>query len=173
MTQTCISFATAIVQILQMIEAPAKVAESSDATKILTKDSTKPLPAPAAKRLILSNEKGLRRENPDWAAVETVILQLDPGRGNSFCILERPSRGFVQALHGFNGCHLEWHEGNQHWRGAYPGGSSKRFELKKHDCVNQGEYRDLLPVEEVVESFLALYRSTEKPAWLDWRSIEI
>lgn len=131
------------------------------------------MPAPAAKRLILSNEKGLRMENPDWAVVENVILQIDSGRGNSFCILEDPSRGFVQALHGFNGYHLEWREGSQHRRGAYPGGSTKQFELKKHDHVNQGEYRDLLPIEEVVESFLAFFRSAEKPEWLDWRLIEL
>ncbi len=173
MTEVGTSFPTAIVQNLQMIETPERVAESSGATKLLTEDSTIPLPAPAEKRLILSNEKGLRMENPDWATVETVILQIDPGRGNSFCILESPRRGFVQALHGFNGYHLEWHEGNQHWRGAFPGGSNKRFELKKHDRVSPGEYRDLLPVEEVIESFLAFYRSTGKPAWLVWRSIEI
>ncbi|MDF1658768.1 MAG: hypothetical protein P1U58_14230 [Verrucomicrobiales bacterium] len=152
---------------------PEKVAGSSDPNNILTEDSTKPLPAPAEKRLMLSNEKGLRKENPDWAEVEAVILQIDPGHGNSFCILESPRRGFVQALRGFNGYHLEWHEGSQHWRGAFPGGSGKRIELKKHDHVSQGEYRDLLPVEEVLESFLAFYRSAEKPAWLIWRSIEI
>ena len=173
MTEIGISFPTAIVQNLQMTEVPVRIAESRGATKVLTGESTKPLPAPAPKRLILSNEEGRRIENPEWDTVETVILQIDPGHGNSFCILKSPSRGFVQALHGFNGYHLEWHEGYQHWRGSYPGGSSKRFELKKHDHVNQGEYRDLLPVEEVIESFQAFYRSTEKPGWLDWRSIEI
>jgi hypothetical protein len=108
-----------------MASVPETIPERRDVAEVLIEDSTKPLPAPAHKRLILSNEEGLRLENPDWATVETVIQQIDPGRGNSFCILENPHRGFIQALHGFNGYHLEWHEGEpgnpgsyQHLRGA-------------------------------------------------------
>lgn len=149
-------------------------------TGILTKCSLLPSPAPFHKLLILSNEAGLRLKNPAWPMVENAIRGMNPGRGNSFCALENPDRGFVQALCGFNGYHLEWHEGQtgdpgsyQHLRGAYPGGSTKSIELKKHDRMSRGEYRDLLPLEEVIETFLAFYRSAEKPGWLTWRLIEI
>ncbi len=179
MTEIGISSSDLFVEITLMTNASEIITDRRDVTRVLIKESTKPSPAPVHKRLILSNEEGLRLENPDWTTVETVICQIDCGRGNSFCILENPQRGFVQALHGFNGYHLEWHEGKpdnpdnfQHLRGAYPGGSTKNFELKKSDRLSQGEYRDLLPVEEVIEAFLAFYRSTRKPAWLTWRSIE-
>lgn len=45
--------------------------------------------------------------------------------------------------------------------------------MKKRDRVSEGEYRDLMPVEEVVDCFQAFYRGAEKPVWLVWRMIEI
>lgn len=166
-----------MVQNANMIETLERVGERRDAAKILIKDLAKTLAAPADKRLILSSEGRPRIENPDWNSVEIAIQQIDPGHGNSFCILENPDRGFVQALCGFNGYHLEWSEGNsgcqQHWRASFPGASAKRVELKKHDRVSGGEYGDLLPIEEVIDTFKAYYRSTEKPAWLTWRPVEL
>lgn len=137
-------------------------------------------PAPHRNRLIISNEGGLRKKGPTWRLVETVVSEIDPGRGNSFCVLEDIDGDYVQALRGFNGYHLEWHEAAlgvtgsfQQYRAGYLGGSEKSFELKKHDHLSQGEFRDLLPVEEVVDAFRAFYNGAGRPGWLDWRLIDV
>lgn len=179
MTEREVSLEGVLTEVSLMTNSMQTFPDCRDSTRILIEDSTKPLPAPAQKRLILSNEMGIRVENPEWEIIEAVIHQMNPGRGNSFCILEDPRRGFVQALHGFNGYHLEWNEGSsgspgphQLLRGAYPGGSTKSIELKKNDRISAGEYRDLLPIEEVIDVFLAFYRSKGKPEWLTWRPID-
>jgi len=176
MTAGGVSFVGGLIEIASMIENLRDILERRGAKRILIKGQQTPSPSDMC--LILSNEEGLRLENPEWAIVANVIGGLDPGHGNSFCIMEIPRRGYVQVLRGFNGYHVEWREGRrgnpgncQHWRGAFPGGSTKPFELKKHDHISAGEHRDLLPIEEVLECFSAFYRSAEKPDWLTWRTI--
>ena len=130
--------------------------------------------------LILTNQAGLRRKNPRWRLVEQVINELDPGHGNSFCCLEAPGYTYIQTLRGFNGSHLEWRitsadgQGSYaHYRASYFGGSPKIIELKKHDYVNSGEYRDLLHVEDVIDAFRAFYGGNGMPAWLEWRILGV
>jgi hypothetical protein len=129
--------------------------------------------------LILTNEAGLRKKNPRWQLVEQVVRELDMGSGNSFCGLERPGDSYVQTLHGFNEYHLEWRinldalQGYTHYRACYPGASPKGIELKKHDCTNSGEHRDLVHIDEVIDAFRAFYRGEGMPGWLDWRVLDI
>jgi len=127
--------------------------------------------------LILKNEAGLHRKNPTWKLVEQVIRKLDAGHGNSYCCLEAPGDTYIQTLHGFNGYHLEWRVTNgptyTHYRACYPGASSKFFELKKHDYMNSGEHRDLLHLEDVIDSFRAFYRGEAMPAFFEWRILNI
>lgn len=127
--------------------------------------------------LILQNQAGLRRKNPPWKLVEQVIREIDVGHGNSHCCLEAPGNTYIQTLHGFNGYHLEWRITSgatyTHYRACYPGASRKLIELKKHDTVNPGEHRDLLHLEDVIDSFRAFYRGEGMPALLLWRVIDI
>ncbi len=127
--------------------------------------------------LILTNQAGLRRKNPPWKLVEQVIREIDVGHGNSHCCLESPGCTYIQALHGFNGYHLEWRITNAatytHYRACYPGASPKLIELKKHDNVNSGEHRDLLHLEDVIDSFRAFYRGDGMPAFCEWRILNI
>lgn len=158
----------------------------SGLTKWALPMKTRSLPLPKTQTnpqhdsLILTNQAGLRRMNPKWQLVTQVISELDTGQGNSFCCLEAPGFSYIQTLHGFNGYHLEWREsqpGEQksysHFRASYPGASSKIFELKKHDNMNSGEYRDLLRLEDVIDAFGAFYRGEGMPAWLEWRTLDI
>ena len=146
----------------------------------VNQESKSTLPAPKQDGLILSNEHGLRRKSPSWELVTVVVRGLDAGYGNSFCILEDPDSNYVQALRGFNGYHLEWHEAKigepclfQQYRASYHGGSSKSFELKKSDQTSQGEHKDLMPLDEVIDAFSAFYSAAGKPGWLDWRPIDV
>ena len=146
----------------------------------LNQESTLALPRPNQDGLFLSNEHGLRKKNPSWKLVAGVVKGLDAGHGNSFCSLEDPDSNYVQALRGFNGYHLEWHEAGasvprlfQQFRASYFGGSSKGFELKKHDVTNQGEHKDLMPLDEVIDAFRAFYSAAGKPGWIDWRPIYV
>ena len=127
--------------------------------------------------LILTNQAGLRRKNPSWKLVEKVVREIDEGHGNSFCCLEAPGDTYIQTLHGFNGYHLEWRVTNgstyTHYRACYPGGSSKFFELRKHDNMNPGEHRDLVHLEDVIDSFRAFYRGEGMPAFFEWRILNI
>jgi hypothetical protein len=137
-------------------------------------------PQASSTGLVLTNEAGLRCDNPPWQLVDQVVRELDPGRGNSFCCLATPENSYVQTLCGFNGYHLEWRvpsatapDGYIHYRAGYPGGSSKPFELKKHDCVNAGEHRDLIQLADVVEAFRAFHHGDGLPALFDWRPLDI
>lgn len=131
--------------------------------------------------MVLGNQAGLRRRNPSWSLVERVIRELNPGFGNSHCILALPSNTYVQALRGFNGWHLEWRISDPslgasayiHLRACHPGGSQKPFELKKHDCMSCGEYRDLMHLEDVIGSFRAFHQGDGLPPWLEWRDLDI
>ena len=146
----------------------------------MKQEVTLTLPAPKQDGLILSNEHGLRRKNPSWEVVTVVVRGLDAGCGNSFCILEDPDSNYVQALRGFNGYHLEWHEALagessmfQQYRASYHGGSPKRIELKKADYLSRGEHKDLMLLDEVIDAFSAFYSAAGKPGWLDWRTIDV
>ena len=163
-----------------MKPAPPPVSRPEESQDAAVEVRPETSPALHRNRLIISNEGGLRKEGPTWSLVETVISGIDPGRGNSFCVLEERDGDYVQALRGFNGYHLEWHEAApgitgsfQQYRAGYLGGSEKSFELKKHDHLSQGEFRDLLPVEEVVDAFRAFYNRAGRPGWLDWRPIDV
>ena len=152
-----------------MISTLSKQAESETLSK------TKPFRKQAG--LILTNQAGLRRKNPSWKLVEQVIREIDVGHGNSHCCLEAPGDSYIQTLHGFNGYHLEWRVTNgsnyTHYRACYPGASPKLFELKKHDNMNPGEHRDLVHLEDVIDSFRSFYRGEDMPAFFDWRILEI
>lgn len=134
--------------------------------------------APRRAGLLLENEAGLRRMNPPWRLVDEVVRGLDLGTGNSFCSLNCPTGSYVQTLRGFNGWHLECRfvspgSGYVHYRASYPGAKSHEMELKKHDYVNKGQYRDLLHVDDVIEAFSAFYRSGDLSALFHWRPIDI
>ena len=132
-----------------------------------------------ANGMLLTNEEGLRRKDPSWPLVERVVRELDQGTWNSFCCLNSPDGSYIQTLHGFNGYHLEWREygsvakGYVHWRASYPGGSGKKVELKKHDFVSEGEHRDLLHLDDVVDAFRAFHSGSGMPVWLEWRDLGI
>ena len=142
---------------------------------------TLPLPKtearPQQSGLILTNQGGLRRKNPPWQLVEQVIREIDVGHGNSHCCLEAPGYNYIQALHGFNGYHLERRittsANYTHYRACYPGASPKLIELKKHDNINSGEHRDLLHLEDVIDAFRAFYYADGMPALLEWRILDI
>ncbi len=89
-----------------------------------------------------------------------------------------PGNSFIQCLHGFNGYHLEWRITNPsgsyvHYRACYPGASKKAFELKKHNFVNDGEYRDLLNLEDVVDGFRSFHSRLGLPGFLKWRELDL
>jgi len=47
------------------------------------------------------------------------------------------------------------------------------LELKKHDHVSDGEHRDLLHLEDVVDAFRAFHSGSGMPVWLEWRDFGI
>lgn len=135
-------------------------------------------PCAAHSGMLLENEKGDCIRNPRWQVVERIVRELDPGHFNSFACLSLPENTFVQCLCGFNGYHLEWRITDPagdyaHCRACYPGASTKAFELKKHDCISKGEYRDLLHLEDVLDAFRAFHQDAGLPGFLEWRGIEI
>ena len=140
---------------------------------------TKPLQRPAFANMILANQAGLVERNPPWEHVEEVIRELDPGFGNSHCILEIPGPTYIQTLRGFQGFHLEWRitgahpDQYIHLRACVIGGSKKSIELKKHDLMNSGEHRDLITLPDVIDAFRAFHRGQNPPVWLEWREIEV
>jgi hypothetical protein len=140
---------------------------------------TKTRQRPAYANMILANQAGLVERNPPWEHVEEVVRELDPGFGNSHCLLEIPGPTYIQTLRGFQGYHLEWRitgarpDQYVHFRACHIGGSEKSVELKKHDCMNQGEHRDLIALPDVIDAFRAFHRGQNPPAWLEWREIEV
>ena len=135
--------------------------------------------APAREDMLLTNEAGLACAAPPWSLVEQVLRELHHGRGNGFCVLERPNNNYVQCLRGFNGWHLEWRLGGSsldsyiHLRAGYRDGSRKAFELKKSDFVNPGQHRDLLQLPDVLDAFRAFHRGDGPTKSLEWRELEI
>ncbi len=135
-------------------------------------------PSPAIKGMLLEDEIGRKQKNPPWALVEHVIQELDPGHFNSFACLSVRGGNYVQCLRGFNGWHLEWRitnlSGNYtHYRACYPGGSKKSFELKKHNHVSAGQHRDLLLIDDVVDTFRSFHQGRGLPGLLKWRKLDI
>jgi len=151
--------------------------------RIPTNQSTKPQlkvrQSPDSVHMLLNDEIGRKWKNPNWTTVELLILELDPGRFNSFACLAAKGHNYVQCLHGFNGWHLEWRISNSsgyyvHYRASYPGGSEKSFELKKHDCINEGQHRDLLHLEDVIDAFRCFHhQGSGLPGFLTWREMAI
>ena len=90
-----------------------------------------------------------------------------------------PGNTYIQALCGFNGWHLEWRitgasvDAYTHLRACYPGASTKPFELKKHDHISEGEHRDLLMLEDVIDAFRCFHRGEDRPPQLEWRELDI
>lgn len=135
-------------------------------------------PAHSLKGMLIADEIERQKKNPPWSLVEHVIRELDPGRFNSFACLSVPGNTFVQCLRGFNGYHLEWRITNSsgnyaHYRACYPGGSKKNFELKKHNHVSDGQHRDLLKLEDVLDAFHSFHQGLGFPGSLKWRKLEI
>jgi hypothetical protein len=133
--------------------------------------------SPSCHGMLLKNQAGLRRENPPWHVVEVVIRHLDPGYGNSFACLSVPGNTYIQCLCGFNGWHLEWRitgehsDAYVHMRACYHGLSCKPFELKKHDHISEGQHRDLLHGEDVLDAFRSFHSGGGLPVWLEWRNL--
>lgn len=135
-------------------------------------------PKPVGGRMRLKNEIGQKWTNPSWLEVVDVINELDPGHFNSFACLSIRGNSYIQCLHGFNGYHLEWRISNPsdnyvHYRACYPGGSKKAFELKKHNHVSDGQHRDLLNLDDVIDAFRAFHQSEGLPGFLKWRQLAI
>lgn len=142
------------------------------------KTRTKVRQTPAIKDMLLNDEIGRKWKNPRWSTVERLIRELDPGRFNSFACMSVPGNNYIQCLHGFNGWHLEWRITNPsgsyvHYRASYPGASKKAFELKKHDFVSQGQYRDLLHLEDVIDAFRSFHQDEGLPGFLKWRVLTV
>jgi hypothetical protein len=151
---------------------------AQEATEVMTEWLSKVNPRPVGGRMLLKNEIGLKWTNPSWLQVEEVIRELDPGHFNSHACLSIPGNNYIQALRGFNGYHLEWRitnpSGNYvHYRACYPSGSRKPIELKKHDCMNDGQHRDLLNLEDVVAAFRSFHQREGLPGFLKWRDLKI
>ena len=128
--------------------------------------------------MLLKNQGGLTKSNPSWELVEKVVYELVPGHFNSYACLSIPGNSYIQCLHGFNGYHLEWRITNPsgsyaHYRASYPGGSKKSFELKKHDFINEGQHRDLLNLEDVVDAFRSFHNRQGLPGYLNWRHLDL
>jgi hypothetical protein len=133
---------------------------------------------PVGGRMVLTNEIGIKLINPIWLEVDGSIRELDPGHFNSFACLSTRGNNFIQCLRGFNGYHLEWRitnpSGNYvHYRACYLGGSKKSFELKKHNHVSDGQHRDLLNLDDVLDAFRAFHRGEGLPGFLKWRKLYI
>lgn len=137
------------------------------------------LDRPAVKGMKLETEGKLRMENPPWGLVKSAIEMLDAGEGNSFAILALEPNTFIQVLRGLNGFHLEWritgdHENEYiHYRAAKPEGSSENERLQKLNTINDGQQRDLLTLEPVVEAFRAFFDRKTPPANLLWRVLDL
>ena len=150
---------------------------AEDAQKVMTGHDTED-PAPAHQSLLLTNEKGDEINNPHWQVVERIVRELNPGHFNSYACLSLPGNTYVQCLHGFNGWHVEWRitdpSGDYgHFRAGYPGGSSKAVELKKHDRVSEGEFRDLLHLDDVLDALRAFHQDQGLPGFLKWRRLDV
>lgn len=151
--------------------------ESTQAPSEMTDLDTED-PASAHQSLLLTNEKGDEINNPPWQEVERIVRELNPGHFNSYASLLLPGNTYVQCLHGFNGWHVEWRitdpSGDYaHFRAGYPGGSSKAVELKKHDFVSEGEFRDLLHLDDVLDALRAFHQDQGLPGFLEWRRFDV
>ena len=148
------------------------------APKVNVAPLTRSKPRPLKRDMILTNQDGLLRRNPSWRIIESVVRDLNAGYGNSFCCLQSLDKSYVQTLRGFNGWHLEWRVTTSptqyvHLRAAYPGSSEKQVELKKHDFVSDGEHRDLMNEDEVIDAFRAFHNGGGPLGWLVWRELAI
>lgn len=134
---------------------------------------------PKVRGMMLETEGGLRLPEPPWHRVETALRQLDEGFGNSFASLSLGHANYVQTLRGVNGFHLEWRiTGDDldeflHYRASDPGGASNEVNLRKHDGWNDGQLRDLLTLDQVIEAFRCFFDREAPPRSLDWRTIEV
>lgn len=132
------------------------------------------------RRLLLTNHAGLHRRDPPWHLIEHVVRELKPDDHNRFCLLEDETGSYVQTLCGLNGYHLERRitdggaDGSYlHLRGSYPGGSQEPDALRVVQYVNDGEQRDILYCDDVVDAFREFCQASQAPGWLDWRPIEV
>jgi|GEM_PF-3392358 len=117
-------------------------------------------------------------KNPLWSLVDYVVRSLDPGDFNSHVCLADPVATYVQCLCGLKGWHLEWRitdpSGSYvHYRACLPGGSQQQFFLEKKNCVSDGELRDVVQLEHVLEAFHAFHQGCGLPTTLDWRVLDI
>jgi hypothetical protein len=128
--------------------------------------------------LRLSDESKRNFINPPWSLVEYVVRTLDPGDINSHVCLMAPGATYVQCLCGLNGWHLEWRitedDGTYvHYRACLHGGSKEPAILQKNDFVSEGEVRDIVQVEHVLEAFHSFHQNLGVPRLLDWRVLHL
>jgi hypothetical protein len=129
--------------------------------------------------LLLTNHAGLHRKDPPWELVEHTVRELRNGEDNRFCCLEDQDGSYVQTLRGEAGYHLERRLTvgvgalYAHLRASYPGGSTLDAPLKAASYVNDGEARDILLCDDVVDAFREFYNGAYRDGWLDWRPIEL
>jgi hypothetical protein len=116
--------------------------------------------------------------NPLWSLVDYVVRSLDPGDFNSYACLSDPVATYVQCLCGMQGWHLEWRVTDAfgayvHYRACLPGESHQPHILKKKDFVSDGELRDVVQLEHVLEAFRSFHQGRGLPNCLDWRVIDV
>lgn len=177
--------ANAPLSIRQTDRKQHKNSQLSDAGKVINGKSklsaellAKIYHKPAKEEMLLKNQGGLTKRNPSWELVEKTVRELDPGYLNSYACLSTLENSYIQCLHGFNGYHLEWRITHfpgsyTHYRACYPKGSKKSFELKKHDFVSDGQHRDLLNLEDVIDAFQSFHNRQGLPICLKWRVLDL
>lgn len=111
------------------------------------------------------------RANPPWSQVARALRALEPGT-DRYCILDDRKGSYIQTLCGVNGYHVECHDAGApqglNLRASYPGGSAEPQKLRTLTYSNDGQARDLLQLEDVVEAFSGYYQGSNL-TWLAWR----
>lgn len=127
--------------------------------------------------LILTNELGLHLAGPPPAEIRRHLEALETSF-NTFACLEAPGNTYVQVLRGTTGHHLECRITRgahySHFRAHFHGASRRRKSLRKTDgFISDGLACDILPLEEVIDAFLAFRRRQDLPPTLAWRQLEL
>jgi hypothetical protein len=135
------------------------------------------------RRLLIRNEAGFSRRRPPWGVVEEVVRALDSDRDNGFCILEDEGEegSYVQTLQARKGFHLleariigrnDSSTGYLHLRACYAGEPKALTGLQIVEGVAT-EDRDLIVLDDVVDSFRDFYMGGWGNTWLQWRTLNI
>jgi tetratricopeptide (TPR) repeat protein len=131
-------------------------------------------------KLFLRFQRGETIYDPSETQVVDGIKSLTLVEGNSYCILERKSGEYVQAMCGVNGFHVEWCL----WQDV----AAKRYEQykagfheppgTKESCTKAkysvpGYSNELLRRPDAKAIFLAFYRSEPRPGQYEWRLMKL